>query len=126
MLIVLIFIVPIKVLGSLGCLVSFYIVIKLSFLFPKAVRTDWVAALGKIHCRMCLLFIGFIKVQWIDLSKNGENDYNYVGIVSNHCSWCDILVHMSHFFPAFVARTKTEHTRFIGAIRYEHILLVKK
>ena len=117
-LLVLVFIVPIKILGSLGCLLSFYVVIKLSFLFPKSVRTDWVASLGKIHCRMCLLFIGFIKVRWIDLSDDRTGNEDYVGIVSNHCSWCDILVHMSHFFPAFVARSKTEHTRFVGAIRY--------
>lgn len=119
-LVVLLFIVPIKILGSLGCLVSFYVVTKLSVvLFPESVRTDWVAALGKIHCRMCLLFIGFIKVRWVDLSPDRRSDRDgYVGIVSNHCSWCDILVHMSHFFPAFVARSKTEHTRFVGAIRY--------
>lgn len=124
---VLVFIVPIKILGSLGCLVSFYVVIKLSvYLFPKSVRTDWVAALGKIHCRLCLFFIGFIKVRWIDLSPDGRSGKGggYVGIVSNHCSWCDILVHMSHFFPAFVARSKTEHTRFVGAIRYVYICII--
>lgn len=135
-LLVFIFIVPIKILGSLGCLVSFYLVTKLSFVFPPAVRSDWVATLGKLHCRMCLLFIGFIKVTWIDLSgQEGKTSHDksrvgggkkndYVGIVSNHCSWCDILVHMSHFFPAFVARSKTEHTRFVGPIRYVACILI--
>lgn len=38
-------------------------------------------------------------------------------IVSNHCSWIDILVHMSHFFPAFVARHGTKNMMLIGLIR---------
>lgn len=38
-------------------------------------------------------------------------------IVSNHCSWVDILVHMSRFFPAFVARDSTKHLMLIGLIR---------
>lgn len=40
-----------------------------------------------------------------------------VVIVSNHCSWIDILVHMSHFFPAFVARHGTKNMMLIGLIR---------
>lgn len=38
-------------------------------------------------------------------------------IVSNHCSWLDILVHMSKYFPAFVARHGTKDLTMIGLIR---------
>ena len=40
-----------------------------------------------------------------------------VAIVSNHCSWLDILVHMARFFPAFVARDGTKDMPLIGIIR---------
>lgn len=38
-------------------------------------------------------------------------------IVSNHCGWTDILVHMARFFPAFVARDNTKNLVMIGLIR---------
>lgn len=126
MALVMIFILPFKILGSLAALVSFFLVIKMSFVFPRAVRSDWIALLGKIHCRICLFFLGFVSVRWIHVDMkydNGvevpssEKERAFVGIVSNHVSWCDILVHMSHFFPSFVARSKTERMTFIGTIR---------
>ena len=113
----LIFIAPIKICGSVACLLSFFLVTKIAWAFPKSVRSDWVAALGKIHCRMCLLFIGFIRVRWIHLGESSSpSESRVAGIVSNHCSWCDILVHMSHFFPSFVARSKTESMKIVGSI----------
>lgn len=35
-------------------------------------------------------------------------------VVSNHIGWADILVHMSHYFPSFVAREETASLAFIG------------
>lgn len=48
----------------------------------------------------------------------GDEGPRAVGIVSNHMSWCDILLHMSHSFPAFVARKQTRSTPFVGIIRW--------
>ena len=124
-------VVPIKLIGSMACLLSFYVVTKLSFLLPVSVKNDWVAALGRVHCRACLFFIGFVRVRWITMDDvSGADTMNMntkkkakrkqqpiAGIVSNHCSWCDILVHMSRFFPSFVARDSTETTPIIGSIR---------
>ena len=35
-------------------------------------------------------------------------------VVSNHIGWADILVHMCHYFPSFVAREETASLPFIG------------
>lgn len=119
-----VFLVPIKLLGALVCLLSYFLVIKLSWLFPASVRSDWVAALGKIHCRACLFCLGFVRIKWIRVSREGApvpleapSGPPAVGIVSNHTSWVDILIHMSHSFPSFVARDATKHTPIIGSIR---------
>lgn len=117
---------PLKLLGAACCLLSFFTVTKIAkYIFPKEKRTDWVAALGKMHCRMCLFFIGFVSVTWIGAEVeenkrkhrlNGKKEGINVGIVSNHTSWCDILVHMSHYFPSFVARQATETSPIVGSI----------
>jgi hypothetical protein len=120
-----VFLVPLKSMGALACLMSFYIVVKLSVLLPLSVRADTVAFLGKLHCRGCLFSLGFVRIQWIVVPPA---DVSYTcqpldsrqrpgGIISNHCSWIDILVHMTRFFPAFVARDKTTATPVIGPIR---------
>lgn len=38
-------------------------------------------------------------------------------IVSNHISYLDILVHMAHSFPSFVARGNTKDLPLVGLIR---------
>ena len=38
-------------------------------------------------------------------------------IVSNHVSYMDILVHMAHSFPSFVARGNTRDMPMLGLIR---------
>ncbi|KAL4538455.1 hypothetical protein Ndes2526B_g03241 [Nannochloris sp. 'desiccata'] len=115
-----IFLVPFKAIGTLACLLGYFVVIKLSFLFPCSVRSDWVAALGKIFCRGCLFSLGFVRVKWIkieaDLKPPLVAAIPAVGIVSNHSSWIDILIHMSHSFPSFVARDATKRTPIIGSI----------
>ena len=50
-------------------------------------------------------------------SSSSSEAVQPVGIVSNHISWCDILIHMSHSFPSFVARSQTRKTPIIGIIR---------
>ena len=115
-----IFLVPFKAIGTLACLLSYFLVIKLSFLFPASVRSNWVATLGKIHCRGCLFSLGFVRVNWIKIEadlKPQSVTAVPAGIVSNHSSWVDILIHMSHSFPSFVARDATKRTPIIGSIR---------
>jgi hypothetical protein len=111
--------VPIKLLGALCCLVAYYCICRLSLLLPRSVKTDFIAAAGKVACRSCLFCLGFYKVEWIQVEhgqKHGRRS-NPVVIVSNHCGWSDILVHMSRSFPAFVARDATKATPLIGLIR---------
>ena len=42
-----------------------------------------------------------------------------MAIVSNHCGWTDILVHMARSFPSFVARADTVRLTMIGLIRWQ-------
>ncbi len=37
-------------------------------------------------------------------------------VLSNHIGWSDILIHMSHYLPGFVARRETADLTFIGAV----------
>lgn len=114
---------PIKLTGALLALLSFWLCCRLSFILPASVRTDVIAKLGNWHCRTCLWWCGFWRVSWIRVGQpeggGGEGDGSApaVGIVSNHMSWCDIMVHMSHSFPSFVARSQTRRTPIIGIIR---------
>lgn len=120
-------VVPIKSLGTLGSLLSFWLFCRLSFVLPASVRTEVVAAAGKVACRCCLWWLGFWRVSWVQVgvqdgrggsngSINGSGAVPVVGIVSNHLSWCDILLHMSHSFPCFVARAQTSSQPIIGII----------
>lgn len=128
-------VVPLKVIGSAFCLFSFYTGVKLAFLIPKSVRSDIVAFLGRVHCRACLFCLGFVRIKWVNVAaadvsyatkpqlpveKGTVTDERRMCIVSNHCAWSDILVHMSRYFPAFVARDKTETTPVIGPIRWDY------
>ncbi len=129
-------IVPIKCIMCLCCIISYYLCIRLASLLPQSQRTPIIAALGKLHCRACLLSMGFVSVKWVRVSHTalagdqssrgtdgsaGSNDTaeeaQAVGIVSNHCSWVDIPIHMSHSFPSFVAKEETKGILFIGLIR---------
>ena len=128
-----VFIVPFKVVGTLTCLLSFFTVCKLAWLIPAKYRSDVVALLGKLHCRACLFCLGFISVKWVEVKEEGGSGGSRhrqgatppaqagpatpPGIVSNHTSWADIPLHMSRYFPAFVARDKTKATPLIGIIR---------
>ncbi len=53
-------------MGAFSCLVSFYTFCRLSVLIPVEKRSDAVASAGKIACRLCLLSLGFLSIQWIE------------------------------------------------------------
>ncbi len=111
------FVVPIKLLGALCCLLVYYCICRASLVLPSSIRTDFIAASGRVACRSCLFCLGFHQVQWIRVQPDAQQHAEPTVIVSNHCSWCDILVHMSRSFPAFVARDATKTTPLIGLIR---------
>lgn len=46
------------------------------------------------------------------------------GIVSNHCSYVDVLILLSRYFPSFVARSNTKNMPFIGLCRYAPVSLL--
>lgn len=52
-------------------------------------------------------------------AHTGQNNQNKqaVAVVSNHCGWVDILIHMARYFPAFVARDGTQNLPMVGLIR---------
>lgn len=113
---------PLKVLGCVACLIGCYLVCKFSFLVPAPKRTAWVVNCGKIFVRMELFCCGFMTVTWKKVPDTRPahvtQGVKVAGIVSNHCSWADILVHMSRSFPSFVARASTKDLLWVGLIRY--------
>lgn len=116
-------VVPVKLLGALACLVAYYLICRASLVLPEAVKTDFIAAAGKLACRACLFCLGFTRVEWISVEPGPPQQRRQgrrppVVIVSNHCGWSDILVHMSRSFPAFVARDSTKTLPLIGLIRF--------
>lgn len=114
-------ILPLKILGCIACLIGCYLVCKLSFLVPTQHRAAWVVSCGKVFVRMELFCLGFIFVKWQKVPdtrpQHIREGAKVAGIVSNHCSWADILVHMSRAFPSFVARASTKNLLWVGLIR---------
>lgn len=113
-------ILPLKIVGCIACLIGCYLVCKLSFLVPPHNRSAWVAGYGRLFVRMELFCLGFMTVNWIKIPdsrpKQVLEGMKIAGIVSNHCSWADILVHMSRSFPSFVARASTKNLLWVGLI----------
>ena len=112
--------VPIKAAGALGCLLGYYTFCRLAVLLPSEKRIDAVAAMGKVFCRACLYCIGFTTVHCEAAPlRNGQapTSSTFAAIVSNHCGWTDILVHMARYFPSFVARQGTQNLLWVGLIR---------
>lgn len=114
--------VPLKVLGTLSCILGFYAACRMSQILPERPRNLLVPFLGKFYTRLCLACVGFIKVSWVHLPRaewdEPRGEAQAAGIVSNHCSWIDILVCMSRYFPSFAARGGTEKLPLIGPIRF--------
>lgn len=113
-------ILPLKILGCIACLIGCYLVCKLSFLVPAQNRAAWVVTCGKMFVRMELFCLGFMFVKWQKVPDTRPRHIlegaKVAGIVSNHSSWADILVHMSRSFPSFVARASTKNLLWVGLI----------
>lgn len=119
-----IFVVPFKALGVILCVLGCFLVCKVSVIFPKKFRGGIIATFGKLFSRLCLLSFGFTRVKWVkqqadpETQRKNQDGPAVGGIVSNHLGWTDILVHMSHSFPSFVARDGTQKLPFVGIVRY--------
>jgi hypothetical protein len=122
-------ILPLRILSAFGCVVSYYLVIRVATAIPNDVWVRKFAAFtGKFYSRACLFCLGFLWIKWHvvgrDTSQQQQEQQqqkkkqHYVALVSNHVGWADILVHMARFFPAFVAREGTQNLRFVGLIRW--------
>ena len=113
-------ILPLKVVGAASCIIGFYLVCRLSEVLPASVRLPLTTMLGKFFSRLCLLCIGFANIKWVRVGQAAwdrrKSDCPAVGIVSNHCSHTDILIHMARSFPSFLARGGTESIPLIGFI----------
>ena len=123
-------VVPLKLIGALMCLTTFYTICRLSAYLPSQQRAEFVPFCGKLACRACLFCLGFIHIHWVRADAQNQGDTQSfsaarrvspespaVAIVSNHCGWSDILVHMARSFPSFVARSATQELFLIGVIR---------
>jgi lysophosphatidylcholine acyltransferase/lyso-PAF acetyltransferase len=117
-------VVPFKVLGTICCILFVFTSCKIASLLPPSISHYLSTGAGKLGARLCLLSLGFWRVEWVRHSGGGGDKEGQqeaapaVAIVSNHVSWMDILVHMSHSFPSFVARDGTQNLPLIGVVRW--------
>lgn len=104
---------PVRAAATLGCVASLWALCKVSALtLPPATADALVARGGKTLSRLCLLALGFWHIRWVKVpgppGGQGEGEPQArqrssppqpvpvaAGIISNHCSWLDILIHMS-------------------------------
>lgn len=113
---------PIKALGLAISVISCWLVCQLAFLIPNQHRMAVVRKLGKWHCRVCLFFLGFVRITWVKDFESGESDAAagkdpiFAAVIANHVSPVDILLLMSRYFPSFVSKQSVRTAPFIGAV----------
>lgn len=110
---------PLKTISCIVCIIGCFICTRLAGFFPEPLGSKLVVMAGRFWSRLCLAAVGFRSIQWVKVepqrkSKNAPG--KVVGIVSNHTSHCDILLHMHRFFPSFVARDGTQNLPMIGYV----------
>ena len=76
------------------------------------------------YLRLAVMALTILPIKIVTDNRPHQNikSGKVAGIVSNHCSWADILVHMSRSFPSFVARYSTKNLVWVGLIRYSRLL----
>jgi lysophosphatidylcholine acyltransferase/lyso-PAF acetyltransferase len=109
---------PLKLAISLSIVLICFLTCKFSELLPKSVRSDFCAATGKVYARGLVFCLG-LNVRWIKVKQTGRTkaEPRAAGLISNHCSWADILIHLAHYWCSFAAREGTEKLLMIGQIR---------
>ncbi|KAG2491357.1 hypothetical protein HYH03_010356 [Edaphochlamys debaryana] len=120
-----IFLVPLKVLLTFICVIGYYICILLGNSLSGLRRTKYMAATGKFWTRCLLYAMGFFSIRWLYVTPDGKRsatrppgfaDTRIGGYVSTHCSWADIILYMSQIFPSFVAKKEVSDLPLIGTI----------
>ena len=118
---------PIKIVSAASCISGFYLVCRASELLPLDLKRKVTTAFGKTFCRLCLLSIGFGRIKWVKVKKAAwdmhKSDRPAVGIVSNHCSHVDILVHMARAFPALSHGVGPRKYPSLASSRESHLLI---
>lgn len=107
---------PFRALGAFLVLILYWLICKASAALSPPQRAALTVTTGKFASRSVLFCLGFIQIKWVTL-PGGDTGPRPGGIVSNHCSYTDILLHMADSFPAFVARKSTADLPFVGIIR---------
>lgn len=112
-----VFVLPIRFILCMSTLIGCYLSCRIIQLLPVDKQPAVMASVGNVFCRLCLASIG-IWIQWEKLLDDELSDTQFpCAVVSNHISWLDILVHMAHSFPSFVANASVRHLPFVGKIR---------
>lgn len=107
---------PLRAVSVLLLVVLYWLICNASVALPPKYCAAVTVTAGRLVCRWALFCFGFHYIKWVNLA-GAEEGPRPGGIVSNHCSYLDILLHMSDSFPAFVARKSTAKLPFIGIIR---------
>ncbi|KXZ44581.1 hypothetical protein GPECTOR_65g199 [Gonium pectorale] len=80
---------------------------------------------GKFWTRAVLYCLGFWSIKWVYVDQDGATSSSpprgmasgpFGCYVSNHCSWVDIVLYMSAFFPSFVAKKEVSGLPLVGPI----------
>lgn len=109
-----IFVFPLKTIAFLLVLVCFYLFCTVSLLFPATLRARIMPPVGRVVSRASLCALGFLHIRWIRSQE--APDPPFAVVVANHSSTVDILLCMSHYFPSFLAKSAVASYPLIGPI----------
>eukprot|EP00955_Chlamydomonas_euryale_P080451 363424-Chlamydomonas_euryale.AAC.12 len=110
---------PLRVVTSVGCLILCHATLRLAeALLPASSRTSVIPALGSFWCRACARCLG-LWVTWERIDGDRPDEVPAAGLVCNHGSWTDILIHLGRYWCSFAAREGTQDLALIGYIRWD-------
>ncbi|GLC33057.1 hypothetical protein PLESTB_000375200 [Pleodorina starrii] len=117
---------PLKFIACLTCVTGCYIMVAIGNIFLREpFKAKYFTFWGKLWTRALLYSLGFWSIKWVYVNADGTSSSKppaglkkrqFGGYVSNHCSWIDIVVYMSRFFPSFVAKKDVSTLPLIGPI----------
>lgn len=123
---------PLKFLCFVLVLFLLYFFCALTPLLPAVYEAAVLPFLVKLISRLGLLSLGFVDVRWVSLPagappppSSGRRGRDEAGakeqpeaaaVVSNHCGYVDVAIHMARYFPSYLARRGTEHLVMVGAV----------
>ncbi|KAG1664377.1 hypothetical protein FOA52_004710 [Chlamydomonas sp. UWO 241] len=114
--------VPLRTLGFVLCLLGCHAMCRIGeTVMPRGARSGLLPAVGKFWCRLCALILG-LWVTWVKEEGPGGGKGDAppgavaAGLISNHGSWADILIHLGRYWCSFAARDGTQDLMMIGYI----------